>query len=539
MTEKLLSIPANLTTSFFSHVNDSPNKTALIEPLIWGVGEKLKERVWSYGELGEVVSHYRLRFQTLNLRPGDKVLIVLPISARLYALIAACFASGIVPIFVDSSISRKGFVRILKQTQPKIIFSTSRLFKFRWVFPFILKQAVPSKLYTLGERTIWSPDFDEIPIFKKSDLPLVKIHGEQTALITFTSGSTGEPKAADRNHFVTYMQRYISSQNWQGHSDMEMTAFPLVVLNNLSAGGQTCLPAMNFTEMDRFSPEPILEQIRRHKIKHLIASPAFFNRICHYLQHTGETISEVEQLITGGAPTPIWLQKKIMDGFPNAKGFVVYGSTEAEPISFIEMKDCIKNEEGKGYLVGRPIPHIKVKIVASQEGESITHWGALAPFVEGEILLSGPHVIKRYLYDHQDNFRTKVTDSRGHIWHRTGDIGYFDREGRIWLTGRVKQRIEVNGVKMGTYPIEHQIENLFAQRASLVELKGHMNLVIQGEREQFLSSDLHVAKALLSNWQLSDVAFSFTEEMPVDSRHFWRLSKDKLAHSKKVKSLNV
>ena len=131
--------------------------------------------------------------------------------------------------------------------------------------------------------------------------------------------------------------------------------------------------------------------------------------------------SSLRTIITGGGPLYPDIMQKFEREFPNIQLVVLYGSTEAEPISHLDTNDITKEEwgrafQGGGLPVGKPSPYANVRL-----GEN------------NEIMVAGKHVNESYL-DKSRNGETKCQID-GKIYHRTGDIGYFDTNNQLWLLG--------------------------------------------------------------------------------------------------------
>ncbi len=523
----------NLTHDFFSFAQRHPHAKALIETISWDPNGTYVERVWTFGEFASLVSKYRQLLDHEKIRPGDKVLVLLPVSARMYALVASLFANGVVPVFVDGTLSRHQFFAALRTANPSAVFSTRALLKYRFVLPALWGR----RLYTFNESGLllrsWEKDI------KNETAPLahpISLSSNHPGLITFTSGSTGRPKAADRRLSMLFQQREVSRRLWHnGHeNDIELVAFPLVVFNNLSSGITSLLPALNYRKLDEIPVACWSHQIQAHQVHRLVVPPSILHGLSRQT-NANEVFSGVRRLVTGGAPVPSWLMSRTQNLFPNSENHVVYGSTEAEPISHASF-DEVLSSEGKGYLVGRPIDDIAVKIIAtSLSGRSTPDLTSLSQGRIGEILVSGPHVVDRYLFNEEENQRTKLRDADRRIWHRTGDTGYFDERGRLWLTGRVSDRIDIGSAGEDVYPIEHRIENLFARRSALVQVPGKKpTLFIEGnEREATLLMELQ-AKIKLEQIKQDmvkageNIQIIVTKQMPVDRRHFWKMDRQSL-----------
>ncbi len=555
-----MEIPKNLVQSFVDFANLHPKKIALVEPVLAGeisfealepmldlapsargtsAVEDYQERSWTFAEIQRLMIAYQLRLRNVNLRKGDRVVLMIPISVRMYALAAACFAEGVVPVFIEPSMKRKNFLKSLAKVKPKAIFSVDRFFRYLWILPVLEPRLflpfLKIKFFTFEQSRFLVRSWAQVEVgadSKTGEIELAEMHPRAEALITFTTGTTGHPKAADRCLEVLFFQREISRTIWtEAQADIEMSAFPLVVLNNLVHGVTTVLPMMNGPKVTDVSIESVARQIERHGVKRLIAPPSFLNKIFVEGRAYRDRFRSLECVLTGGAPTPHWLMRDTLIFFEWAKCFLVYGSTEAEPISHIRF-DQVLNVSGRGYLVGTPIPEISVRIVSAGELPD----SVVPPCKIGEILLSGPHVVRRYLFNDLENQTSKPVDRLGQIWHRTGDTGYLDGDGRLWICGRIKDRVKYLNTQLETYAVEHELENAIGSRVALVAperedekisvfAERSDNLLVQAERHQKLLSML--AESFGEEF-LAESSIRFLAKLPVDTRHQWKIDRKAL-----------
>ncbi len=212
----------------------------------------------------------------------------------------------------------------------------------------------------------------------------------------------------------------------------------------------------------------------------------------------------------------------------------IYGCTEAEPIAVLERHAIEEADQqimasGGGLLGGHPDPALHVRIIPTLGEKPLSPWTkaefeaqCLAPETPGEIVVSGSHVLTGYVdaaHDAQIKFRAGDT-----IWHRTGDAGYLDKTGRIWLLGRCCGRIED---QYGTvYPL--QLEAAIRQiapacRAALVCRGGKRLLFL----ERRASADLHALSGLLKSWMIEDI--QLVRALPYDRRHESKIDYQALA----------
>jgi acyl-CoA synthetase (AMP-forming)/AMP-acid ligase II len=143
-------------------------------------------------------------------------------------------------------------------------------------------------------------------------------------------------------------------------------------------------------------------------------------------------------IVSGGAPVMPALVERLRERFPAATVVAVYGSTEAEPIAAIrsgevDAADIAAMRSGSGLLAGTPVRAAAVRILrASTDASALTQ--PVEANVVGEVVVAGAHVVPGYL-DGRGDAQTKLRAGET-VWHRTGDRGYFDARGRIWLVGR-------------------------------------------------------------------------------------------------------
>jgi acyl-CoA synthetase (AMP-forming)/AMP-acid ligase II len=205
----------------------------------------------------------------------------------------------------------------------------------------------------------------------------------------------------------------------------------------------------------------------------------------------------------------------------------VYGSTEAEPIAEIDRADVsdadrVRMRDGGGLVTGPPVPEIALRVLAGPwNPEPIPPLDApafaagCAPAgAPGEIVVSGAHVLSGYLGGRGDADTKFRVDGR--VWHRTGDAGYLDDRGRVWLLGRCSAQVEdADGV---VYPFSVECGAVHCDgvaRAAFVSHEGRRLLLVEATADHAL----HLAgiAAALSWARLAEIRQ--VARVPVDRRH--------------------
>jgi acyl-CoA synthetase (AMP-forming)/AMP-acid ligase II len=156
----------------------------------------------------------------------------------------------------------------------------------------------------------------------------------------------------------------------------------------------------------------------------------------------------LRRILTGGAPVTDFQLAAWTNRFSDTKILVAYGSTEAEPVGHIEANERMQTSAvGKGYCTGIPTNQIQALTIPITKGRvdldqrtlnSIT----LAAGQIGELVVSGDHVCRDYFRNPSATQENKLIEPDGTLWHRMGDTGYFDDQGRFWLVGRVHSTIK-------------------------------------------------------------------------------------------------
>ncbi len=477
-----------------------------------------QRRTLTFAALDQAVARTSASLHTCGLRAGDCVLVLQPMSLELYCVLIAIFRLGLVAMFVDPSSGRRHLDSCCKMSPPKAFIGSAKAQLLRFISPALRR--IPVKLW-MGPLVRRALKNDQPP---GGEISLHDCPSEAPALIRFTSGSTGEPKAAFRTHGFLLEQLHVIETNLNLRAgEVDIATMPMFVLPNLAAGVTSVIPSVNLRAPGRIDPLPLIREIQALKPDRITASPSLLERLADSCAKSSQTLVCFRHIYTGGAPVFPRLLDKLERMSPAAEIAAVYGSTEAEPIAHIRSREITNAdrrimETGGGLLAGFPVPEIHLRIVRED-----APWlkGALsdAEFVAcclpagaaGEVVVSGPHVQPGYLHgigDEETKFRVK--DS---IWHRTGDAGRLDSSGRLWLLGRSSARIHDS---RGTiYPFQVEAAVLLDPHIVRAALVGH-----RGKRVLALELSCTGQPPMLqayANAEIDDVRIF--SRLPLDKRH--------------------
>jgi acyl-CoA synthetase (AMP-forming)/AMP-acid ligase II len=508
----------NIAEILRRHAQHFPDDVALIDV------HRGRSRTTTYAELEQAVGRTAALFRQSGLRAGHTVLLFHPMSAELYIALAAILRMGLTGMFIDPSAGRRYIDRCCELLPPQALVAGSKAHLLRLLSPALRR--IPAK-FSIGGRVPFARRLEQAAQLEY-DGTIRSCDSDLPALVSFTSGSTGEPKAALRTHgFLLAQHRAIEESLALRPGEVELVTLPIFVLANLASRVTSIIADADLRRPAAISPQPVVAQIREHAASRAAASPAFYERVVDYCEQQDICLPTLQKVFTGGGPVSPRLLDRLQHVAPQAEITVVYGSTEAEPIStvkFHDMEDADRTamNGGHGLLAGRPVPSLNVRIMNDRWGRSVGPYTAdefdtvcQPPGEAGEIVVSGNHVLSGYLHGQgadENKFRVDET-----CWHRTGDAGHFDDRGRLWLLGRCAARVDDG--RGALYPLGVEQAALRHQcigQAAMLAHRGQRVLAIT-LRDRSAQPDL---ASLLKSLSFANVdSIRILKRLPVDGRH--------------------
>lgn len=403
----------------------------------WPALVEKKSRRITFGELAERVGKMAAALEKRGLKPGQRVLIFVPMSIDLYAALLATAHLGCTAVFVDAWADKKRLEAALEVAMPDAFLGSPKAHLLRLFSPRLRS----CRIQLMVGKPLGS--WENAP----EPRPVETVSARSLALITFTTGSTGKPKPAPRAHgFLWAQHRALTTHMKLRDVDVDMPTLPIFVLNNLASGITSVLPDFDPRRPADIDPERVYRQILAERVTTSSGSPAFYSRLASWCRERGLRLP-LRAVFTGGAPV-LPNQARELQECIEGKLHVVYGSTEAEPIAGLEASELLEAaSSGKdGLCVGMPVPQIELKLLRPWDGviekdyRGMDYWECGHGEV-GEVAVTGRHVLTGYLDDPESDKRTKITDGE-RVWHRTGDAAWKDRHGRLWLMGRISERVQ-------------------------------------------------------------------------------------------------
>lgn len=292
---------------------------------------------------------------------------------------------------------------------------------------------------------------DELPLKRRVLLsalrrlpPTPRVDPDDTAVILYTSGTTGSPKGVELSHHNLHSNCVATIELLQIESNNRfLNVLPPFHVFGLTAN--VLVPVVlgaSVYAIPRFSPVATIKTVRDKQITIILAIPSMYAAILRTKSAPRDTFESVYLAVSGGEPLPHSVHQQFQDRFGVAlrEG---YGLTETSPVIAVGSADRYKIA-----TVGMPLPNTEIRIVAED--------GTVLPAtLDGEILVRGPGVMKGYFRRPQET--RLVIDADG--WFATGDIGNVDEEGYLSITGRAKDMLIIGGENVFPREIEAALES--------------------------------------------------------------------------------
>jgi olefin beta-lactone synthetase len=481
----------NVADELLKVADQQGDRCAIVQPArsLWP-GVPVSDRVMiTFGELERESARLVRLLRDVGVGGGDHVLVLVGMSIQLYIVLIACFRIGAVATFPDAWGGLETIARCCQLAQPRAMVGAGGAHLLRLVVNGLRK--IPRKIVfglSVPGACRWRPDMrpcrgiglaggvrgtmSQSPPGGNASSRFFPEHptaceDQAPALLTFTSGSTGVPKPIIRSHALLLAQhRALVPALGLQPGQVDLTAMPMFVLANLASGVTSVIPDADLRLPESVRPAPLLRQIEQERISRCIASPALLDRLLGTFNGSPAPgpLTTLQHIHTGGGPVFPGLLEHL-HRLCSDRATAIYGSTEAEPIAHLSWDEVSKDDRqrmasGAGILAGRPVPEISIRIV------------------EDEILVSGNHVVSHCVAGSGAEAAKVRMDGR--IWHRTGDSGYMDGSGRLWLLGRLEGRVEDDGGVIYPFAAEAAASLVSGvRRSALIPLRGQRALVVE------------------------------------------------------------
>ena len=553
----------NLADIVLRVAREDPERIAVIDLDGWeGYGTRRYKR-HTYAELSADVEAVAVGLREMGIAERTRTVCMSPPSYETCVMGVALTRVGALSIWIDPAVGYRNVAERLSRVQPEAFLGNALAHLGRITFgwgPRDLRKLVVTESPLLpGGRIITGfppfPGAHSIRSLRKHALAEPQppnVGPDDPCAVLYTTGSTGPAKPSLYLHrnFCQLFRNAHHSWGWDGSNEVpvDMAVFPAFLFIPISAGGTMVVPPIDFARQGpaQVDPAALIQVINDCKVGSFFAAPILIENLAREALARNLTMPSLKRVIGAGAPItgPVERMLRAVTG-PDAELAANYGATEAMPSTELSSREHLDGlseltEQGAGVCVGYALPGVELKIIRIVDGpiDSIEDTAELPAGQIGEILVRGKHVSPEYYLDPDATRKNKVPDPQGN-WHRFGDVGYLDAQSRLWVCGRVSQRVKAAGGDV----LPLQVEPLFdahpkVRRSGLVGVPGPAGElpVLCVEVEPDVGKDelagLHqelLARAADSGMANKIHAILFKDALPVDPRHNSKIERPRLA----------
>ncbi len=442
--------PANLASWLPIRAQQRPHDMAIVQPCGRNKQGLVHYVHYTFQQLEEEANIIAAGLQAIGIGKGVRAGLMVKPGLDLFAIFFGMFKAGAVPVLIDPGVGLGNLKACMAEAQPKAFIAISVAHALRAILGWG-RGSIDTEV-TVGRRWFWGGHtLEQLKELGRQagDFQPVTTHPDDPAAIAFTSGSTGIPKGVVISHGNFNAQvEAVRSLFGSQPGEIDLPTFPLFALYDPALDMTAVIPDMDSSRPAKVNPLRIFEAVRDFGVTSMFGSPALLNTVSRYGEAHGVRLSSLKRVISAGAPVPAVTMQRML-GMLDQDAHVItpYGATESLPVASITSRELLgetsaETDRGRGVCVGHPVAPMRVEIIRVSD-DIIENWDddLILPQGEiGEITVKGPVVTRSYFKREESTALAKILDGDG-FWHRMGDLGYFDANGRLWFCGRKSHRV--------------------------------------------------------------------------------------------------
>lgn len=503
----------------------------------------------TWRQLSDRVLRIAAGLTAMGVKKGDRVSLLIPPGPTLTAVVYACMRIGAVVVVADAGLGAKGLGRAIRGAWPDFIIGEKRGLTaaraLRWPGVRIAATTLAAPVAaTLGVS------YSLIDVMRRgAGVPLPAEPGpNDVAAILFTSGSTGPAKGVVYNHGQLSALRDVLIDHFQITPESGLvTGFAPFALLGPAFGTRSVTPTMDVSAPRTLTAKAVAAAVRETDARIVFLSPAAILNVVasarSLMVRDRAPLDKVTMFLSTGAPISAQLLDSAGQLMPNATAHTPYGMTECLLVTDITLegiRDAAAAPD-QGVCVGTPIGDNQVLISALDTDGHATGAPSDTPGVLGEIVISAGHLKDHYdrlwLTDRAAEHETGArAGADGQRWHRTGDVGHLDAQGRVWVEGRLQHVIVSTNGPIAPVGAEQDIERVDqVRRAAVVGIGPHGVRQAVAVVETLPPSrrpgiaDPALTAAIRASTDLPLVAVLTVPQHPTDIRHNSKIDRARLS----------
>ncbi|WP_293373009.1 fatty acyl-CoA synthetase [Nevskia sp.] len=395
------------------------------------------DRTWSFEALDQAANRVALYYAGLGVTAGDRVLSYGKNSDAYLIAFLGCTRLGAIHVPINYALTGDELIYLVKQSGAVLVLSDPDLVANLAV----LGADQPTTRLLKGE-----PGHDLLSVALSGPLPDTDFAVDDTSVVQFlyTSGTTAAPKGAMLTHGGIQAEYQTCIQDLElRESDRALAALPLYhtaqmhvfTMPHLLVGAWQMI-------IDAPAPARVLELIERERITSFFAPPTVWISLLRHPDFATRDLSSLAKVYYGASIMPVPVLQELRARLPKAEPFNCYGQTEIAPMATVLKPH---EHEARPASAGRPVFNVETRVVDDDFKDC-------APGTLGEIVHRSPQLTIGYW---QKPEQTAEAFAGG--WFRSGDLGYFDAEGYLFIADRVKDVINTGGVLVASREVEEAL----------------------------------------------------------------------------------
>ncbi len=394
------------------------------------------DRTWSFPALDQAVDRVAWHLADLGLAPGDRVAAFGRNSDAYLIAFLACARAGLIHVPVNYALTGSELAYIIAQSGARLVLAAPSL-----------EPHLDGIDIEMRGRFDGGGPLDILAVARNPDAPAgvdPDITEESIAQIVYTSGTTAAPKGAMMTHRAM-LTEYASCMHELDYAagDRCLAALPLYhtaqmhafTLPQMLTGARTVL-------IEAPAPADVLRLIEAEGITSFFAPPTVWISLLRHPDFDGRDLSTLEKVYYGASIMPVPVLQELRERLPRARPYNCYGQTEIAPVATVLRPE---EHEERPASCGRPVLNVETRVVDPDMRD-------VPPGTHGEIVHRSAQLLSGY-WDKP----AETAEAFAGGWFHSGDVGYFDAEGYLYIVDRIKDVINTGGVLVASREVEEAL----------------------------------------------------------------------------------
>ncbi len=409
-------------------------------------------RKWTFEQVADRINRLANALTEQGLQKGDRIGILQVNCPQFIEIYFAAAKLGVIFVPLNFRAKSDALSYMLSNAEAKMLFVGARYLDM--VDGMTSTLPTVEKCISIDEKKEGSLFYEDLIASGSPDEVFGDIDDEDITILMYTAGTTGRPKGVPLRHsgFASYIMDNVEPAN-PVVEERNLLTVPLYHVAGIQAMMAAVYGGRTLVLLRQFDTVEWMDTVQKEQVNRAMLVPTMLKWVVDHADFDKYDMSSLKVITYGAAPMPYEVIKKAIELLPGARFINAFGQTEtASTITSLGPDDHViegTDEEKEKKLkrltssIGKPLPDVEVKIV-DESGENMPEGEV------GEILARGPRIMSGYWKDEEKTSKVLTTDG----WLKTGDKGWIDDEGYIYLAGRADDLIIRGGENISPKEVE-------------------------------------------------------------------------------------